>query len=137
MSTPTITPEKLDLFKTWYHTALDQANKASEIDLVSYYDGVADGMKATLDALYSKSNNVVEVSKRSGGMSKPLVIVVAFGGAYYVYKNQTKVKNFFKRSKETLNDAKDTATEKVQEQTDKLKTEHESFKDAKPQGNPT
>lgn len=74
---PTITPEKIDLFKDWYQGALGDMDKSGDVDDNCYYTGYSDAFSDVLTVLYDNVvEPVVKVTKTTKIMNKKPVFFI-------------------------------------------------------------
>ena len=86
---PTISPEKIDILKSWYEQSLGDMDKATEPEDVSYYWGRSDYMFSVLDLLYLEGKEVVQ--KSNGNFKRAVLITGAVTVGYLFFKNKTKI----------------------------------------------
>lgn len=99
---PTISPEKIDILKSWYEQALGDMDKSTEPEDVSYYWGGSDYMFSVLDLLYLEGKEVVQ--KSNGNFKRAVLITGAVTVGYLFFKNKTKVQIFVDHGKSIVKD---------------------------------
>jgi hypothetical protein len=103
---PSLTPDKIDTITQWYHSALGDMDKASDMDDAAYYWGGSDMAESILSLLHEAVEAAKVASKASNGNLKRAVLITgAVGIGYLYFKNKTKVHVFVEAKKTVVTDS--------------------------------